>query len=216
MKQRFLFVCGMIAPVLFLFTIILGGALRPGYSHISDTISELFSPGSPNKLLLDTLHTMYALLLVLFGISVLQTVQRHGQSQRIGGIGASLFIAVGVISAFTATVFPQDAWGSPATFRGEMHKALHGVISLMGILYLVLLGIWFDREGGFSGFLTYSLITVGVVVLAAVFFMLSMGGPAMGLAERAAMLAGFQWTFVLSLKLIRTVSAPSAHERFSI
>ena len=171
----------MIAPVLFLFTIILGGALRPGYSHISDTISELFSPGSPNKLLLDTLHTMYALLLVLFGISVLQTVQRHGQSQRIGGIGASLFIAVGVISAFTATVFPQDAWGSPATFRGEMHKALHGVISLMGILYLVLLGIWFDREGGFSGFLTYSLITVGVVVLAAVFFMLSMGGPAMGL-----------------------------------
>jgi len=203
MKQRFLSVCGIIAPALFLFTIILGGALRPGYSHISDTISELFSPGSPNKLLLDTLHTTYAFLLILFGIGVLQTVRRRGQSQRIGVIGASLFIAVGVISALTATVFPQDAWGSPATFRGEMHKVLHGVISLLGILYLILLGIWFDREGGLRGFRTYSLITVGVVGLAAAFFMLSMGGPAMGLAERAAMLAGFQWTFVLSLELTR-------------
>lgn len=57
MKQRLLFMCGVIAPVLFVFMAIWGGALRPGYSQLSDTVSELMSPGSPNKLLLDTLYT---------------------------------------------------------------------------------------------------------------------------------------------------------------
>jgi hypothetical protein len=44
---RLLYLCGMIAPLLFTFTAILGASLRPGYSRMLDTISELFSPGSP-------------------------------------------------------------------------------------------------------------------------------------------------------------------------
>ena len=83
--------CGVIAPVLFVFMTILGGAIRPGYSHISDTVSELFSPGAPNKLLLDTFHTIYALLLALFGIGVLQRIRGSKQSTRIGIIGASMY-----------------------------------------------------------------------------------------------------------------------------
>jgi hypothetical protein len=68
MKLRYFFLCGMIAPVLFILTAILGGALRPGYSHIANTVSELFSPGSPNKPLLDAFHTIFAILLILFGV----------------------------------------------------------------------------------------------------------------------------------------------------
>ncbi len=95
MKQRSLSMCGVIAPVLFVFITILGGAIRPGYSHLSDTVSELFSPESPNKLLLDTLHTMYALLLALFGAGMLRFVRRSERSRLIGIIGAWMFIAVG-------------------------------------------------------------------------------------------------------------------------
>ena len=80
--------CGVIAPVLFVFMTILGGAIRPGYSHISDKVSELFSPGSPNKILLDTLHTIFALLLTLFGIGVLQFVRGSDKSKPIGIVGA--------------------------------------------------------------------------------------------------------------------------------
>jgi hypothetical protein len=75
--------CGVIAPVIFVFMTILGGAIRPGYSHISEPVSELLSPGAPNKLLLDTLHTVYALLLALFGIGMLQLVRGSGQSTPI-------------------------------------------------------------------------------------------------------------------------------------
>jgi hypothetical membrane protein len=199
MNQRFLSICGVIAPSLFVFMTILGGAIRPGYSHLSDTISELFSPGSPNKPLLDTLYTIYALLVILFGIGLLQFVRRNRQSTRMGIIGASLFIAMGLLSVTTATIFPQDAWGSPPTFPGEMHIILSGVIGLLTILSMLLIGIWFNRAEIFPGFGTYSFITIVVVVLSAGLFAANAGSPIMGLTERITILIGFQWMFILAL-----------------
>ena len=198
MNQRFLSLCGVIAPVLFVFMTILGAAIRPGYSHVSDTVSELFSPGSPNKPLLDTLHTTFALLLTLFGIGVLQFVRRSGQSTLTGIIGASLYLTAGVLSIATATIFPQDPWGSPPTFAGQMHINLTGMVGLLSMLSILLLGLWFTRTKLFPGFGIYSLITAGIVILTAVFFMAMVGSPIMGLAERIPILVGFAWTFILA------------------
>jgi hypothetical membrane protein len=202
MGRKFLPLCGLIAPLLFIFTTILGGSLRPGYSHLSNTVSELFSPGSPNRLLLTSLHTLFTLLLVLFGIGVLRFVRRYENSRRIGIIGASAFIAMGVLNLMTATIFPQDAWGSPPTFNGEMHKNLHGVIAILSILYILLLGIWFQQTGISRNFRTYSFATIVAVVLTAGWFAASFGSPVMGLSERVTSLVGFQWTFILAIIII--------------
>ena len=91
MTQRLLSLCGVMAPLPFAFTAIIGGAFRPGYSHVSDTVNELFSPGLPNKLLLDTLHTTYAVLLTLFGVGLLRFVWRSKQPTLVGTVEASLF-----------------------------------------------------------------------------------------------------------------------------
>jgi hypothetical membrane protein len=201
MKHRILFLCGVIAPVLFVLMAILGGAIRPGYSHISDTVSELFSPGAPNKHLLDPLHMIYALLMILFGFGVLQFVRESGRSTRGGIAGAVLFMAAGLVSVATATIFPQDAWGSPPTFRGQMHQNLSGIVGLLSMLSMVLIGIWFNRTKLFPGFQTYSFVTVGASLLSAAWFAANLGSPIMGLTERVTILAGFQWTFVLALWL---------------
>ncbi len=190
--------CGMIAPVLYVIMTILGGLLRPGYSHLSDTVSELFSPGAPNKQWLDVLHVIFAFLLVLFGIGILSLVRESQQYPVIGMAGASLFIMMGAVSVTTATVFPQDAWGSTATFAGRMHIALSGVISVLSILSFVLIAIWTTRAGLFPGFGTFSFIIVGFVVLSGGFFVASVGGPIMGLAERITIGLGFAWVFVLA------------------
>lgn len=198
MKLRFFFLCGMIAPVLFILTAILGGALRPGYSHISDTVSELFSPGSPNKPLLDTFHTIFALLLIAFGIGLLLFVRRSGQKTLLGSLGAALYIAMGGVSVLTAAIFSQDPWGSPPTFQGRMHINLTGVVGLLSIASILLIGIWFQRVRLFPGFGVYSYITVVLAVLSAAAFFVTMGSPIMGLTERIAALVGFTWTFVLA------------------
>jgi len=114
----------MLFPVVYIIMTILGGALRPGYNHISDTVSELLSPGAPNKSLLVIFQIAHALLSSLFGIGVYQFVRGSAHGALIGRIGAGMIIAVATLDT-----------------------------------------------------------------------------PIMGLTERLRVLAGFQWTFVLALKL---------------
>jgi len=203
MSRRIFYLFGLFAPFLLLITVILGGALRPGYSHISETVSELFSPGSPNRLLLTVLHTTFALFLTLFGVGLVRFVQNTGRFKTIG-ITASLdFILVGILNILTATVFPQDAWGSTPTFYGEMHIIISGVLSVLSILYMILFGIWFNRTRIATFFLTYSIATVIGVVLTAGWFMAGYGSPIMGISERITILSGFQWTVLLAVIVLK-------------
>jgi hypothetical protein len=203
MNSRFLALCGLIAPILFIFTTILGGAMRPGYSHMSNTVSELFSPGSPNRFLLSSLHTLFTVLLLFFGIGILKFIQRYSKSKRLGIIGVSAFIAMGVLNFLTATIFPQDAWGAPPTFFGEMHLILSGFISILSILYILLIGVWFHQTGISRNFRTYSFATVVAVVISAGWFITSYGRQIMGLSERLTILVGFKWTFILALLILK-------------
>jgi len=200
-NQELLYLCGMISPVLFISLTILGGALRPGYSHVSDTISELFSPGSPNKLLLDILHSTTAILTTIFGVGVLNFIRFSEDGSPVGIIGAGMIILMGLVNISTATLFPQDAWNSTPTFQGNMHKILAGVLALLSILSTLLLGIWFQRSDVFPHFGIYSFITVFVLVISGGFAVMKLGSPIMGLTERITIIAGLQWTFVVAFKM---------------
>ena len=197
-KQRLFSLCGLIAPVLFIFTAVLGGALRPGYSHLTDTVSELFSPGSPNKPLLDALHTSFALLLILFGIGILRYVQESKQGNWMGNLGAYLYILMGILSVGTAAFFPQDPWGSPPTFPGKMHILLSGILSIITILSMGLISAWFNQTGLWPRFWKYTWVIIGLTILSAGFYATNLGTPIMGLTERITILIGFLWTFILA------------------
>jgi len=205
MDQKLLCLCGVFSSAVFACTTVLGGALRAGYSHIRDTISELFSPGSPNKPLLDALHTASAILSTLFGIAVLLFVRGGGHGDITGITGAVLIIATGLVNVATATVFPQDAWGSPATFAGQMHKVLAGVLALLSMSSILLLGMWLKRAGILPGFGTYSFVTFAIVLLTGGLAAAKLGTPIMGLTERITIAAGMQWTIVLSIRLCLSV-----------
>ena len=198
MNIRYLALCGMIAPLLLASTIILGGILRPGYSHLADTISELFSPGSPNKPLLDVLHTIFAILLVMFGIGILRFVGGSRVSMRIGVIGAWLYIAMGLVSITTATIFPQDPWGSAPTTSGQLHIQLIGLVGLLSLISILLLGAWLYQSRLSPGLGIYSFITIALTIILTAVFVMNLGGPIMGLTERVLSLVGLLWTFILA------------------
>jgi hypothetical protein len=191
----------MLFPVVYIIMTLLGGALRPGYSHISDTVSELLSPGAPNKPLLMAFQIAHALLGILFGIGVLGFVRASEHPTLIGVIGAGMIIAAGVGTVAT-TIFPQDPFGAPPTFPGKVHITLvFGVLVPLTLLSTLLIGIWLKQAGVFPWFRTYSFITIGASILLAGLAGATLGTRVMGLTERLAVLAGFQWTFVLALKL---------------
>jgi hypothetical protein len=203
MIQKLLYLCGMLVPFIYVFMYILGGALRPGYSHISDSVSELLSPGAPNKALLDIFNLTFALLYTLFGIGVFRFVMGSGQSDLVGLIGAGMIIAVGLASIGSA-IFPQDASGTPATLPGILHLIFVFGGQIPGaILSTLLIGIWLNRTGIFPGFDIYSFISTGVIVLSGILAGPTMDTPIMGLVERISALAVHQWIFVFALNLFR-------------
>ncbi|MGD8604215.1 MAG: DUF998 domain-containing protein [Anaerolineales bacterium] len=202
-KPKDLAWCGVVAPLLFTFMTILGGALRPGYSHISDTVSELMSPGSPNRLLLSFIFSVYALLMVCFGAGLLRFVRSSAQPARSAVLGACLFILAGVINVTIATVFPQDPWGTPLTFPGLMHFILSGVIGLLQLIAVGLLGLWLRRTGLSPALGAYSMINAGALLLSIGLFLKMTDTLMIGLAERILVLVGLVWTFVMGWWMVK-------------
>lgn len=203
MNQNLFYLCGMIVPFLYIFMYIVGGALRPGYSQISDSVSELLSPGSPNKPLLDVINGTFALLYTIFGFSVFRFVMGSEHDALIGRIGAGMIIAVGIASIGSA-IFPQDATGTARTLPGTLHLIFVFGFQIPGaIMSTLLMGIWLNRAGIFPGFALYSYISVGVIVLSGVLAGPTMDTPIMGLVERISALAVHQWLFLLAWNLFR-------------
>jgi hypothetical membrane protein len=201
MNRKIFYMCGMLVPLAYIAMYVIGGALRPGYSQISDSVSELLSPGSPNKSLLYILNLIFALLYTLFGIGVLLFVRESEHNALIGRIGAGLIIAVGVASIGSG-IFPQDATGTPATFPGRLHLIFVFGVQIPGaILSTLLMGFWFKPADIFPGFATYSFISAGAIVLSGVLAGPTVGTPIMGLVERISAIAVHQWVFILALRL---------------
>ena len=197
-----LLACGLLIPPSYIFLYVLGGALRPGYSHVSNSVSELLSPGAPNRPGLIVIQVVYASLHVLFGLGLAGIVRGSAAGSLIGAVGAWTIVVVGIATIGTA-VFPQDAEGTPATKPGRIHKALvFGVLIPASVLSTLLLGLWSRQAAILSGFDGYSFVTVGgIVVMGAV------GGVAVktryaGLSERVAALVTHQWLFVLALRVL--------------
>ena len=203
MNQKLFYLCGMLVPFLYIFMYTVGGALRPGYSQISNSVSELLSPGSPNKTLLDVINVTFALLYTTFGIAVFRFVMGSEHDALIGRIGAGMIIAVGIASIGSA-IFPQDATGTARTLPGTLHLIFVFGFQIPGaILSILLMGFWLNRTGIFPGFALYSYISVGIIVLSGVLAGPTMGTPIMGLVERISALAVHQWLFLLAWNLFR-------------
>jgi hypothetical protein len=201
MNHKILYVCGLLVPFAYILLYILGGALRPGYSHLAHSVSELLSPGSPNKPLLDGINVTFALLYTLFGIGVLQFVMTSDHNTLLGRIGAGLIIAVGVASIGSA-IFPQDVTGTPATLAGKLHLIFVFGFQIPGaILSTLLIGVWSHKTGMLPGFSTYSYISTGLIVLSGIAAGPSLGTPILGLVERLSALVVHQWVFFLAWKL---------------
>jgi hypothetical protein len=204
MNQKYLYLCGLLIPVMYIFMYILGGALRPGYNHIADSVSELLAPGAPNKPVLFVVQITYALLHILFGIGVLKFI--HGTEHNVltGRIGAWAIIGVGVATIGTA-IFPQDAVGTQATTAGGIHKILvFGFLIPLSFLSTLVIGIWTQLADIFPGFAIYSYITVGLIIISGILGGSTVETPYAGLVERISAIIVHQWLFILAVKLLFT------------
>ncbi len=206
MKNKRLLLCGILAPIVYIIIVILGGILRPGYSHIAQAVSNLIATGAPNKPLLDLSFAFYNLLVITFGVGLVQYVHSDQQNQKkvTGTVGALCLVAEGIFGLLTL-FFPEDLGGMSAAISrtGMMHIVFAGLSSLTTMLTMLLMGFWFKNSLRWQKYGLYSFISVGVVFVSGGLAAASIatGGSFAGLAERITIRGFLQWLFVISLAL---------------
>lgn len=206
MIRKIFFICGVISPLVYILMTIIGGAMRPDYSHIYHAVSELLEAGAPNKLFMDILLTISYILSLLFSISVFLLVSESQNNRRRGMAGAYSLIAVSILGLLTALLFPMDPRHVELTFPGLMHLIIVGVLAILSILTPLLFAGWLKKQTKYIRYSSYSYYSAIIIVVAGCLSAVSVAteSPLMGLAERLSVIAYLQWTFFLALKMYKS------------
>ncbi len=201
MKRICLFT-GISAPLLYAFTVILGGILWSDYNHFSDAISELTATEAPYRLPLNILFSISLVLATLFAVTAFLFVGRFGN--RLLKAGMTILIAITVLS-FLWAFFPMDPRGEEITVRGMVHLILAGIVSPMTIISPILVGLGFRKIQVFRGYAVYSLISATLILVTGLMAVLSVQSNVayLGLFERLTIGSYQQWMGISALVFYR-------------
>lgn len=200
--KKMIYILGILTPLLYVFSVVLGGALWPGYSHVRQAISELTMASAPNLALMDTLFTVYGCMLLAFSLGFsLRWGKAGNRPLTISGIALIACSAAGLLMKF----FRQDPIGEPLTFTGTMHLILAGVTSL-GTIFAIFFAAAGFRKLDQAGDLRVFSLVMGAIVL--VSGGLTAAGttqlPAIfGILERTTIGSFMLWLLVVSIILLK-------------
>ncbi len=205
--QKVLLICGILSSLLYVGTDILGGMLWKGYSFISQPISELAAIGAPVRSLTTPLFTIYAVLLIAFGLGVWRSAGLNSALRVMGG----LWIGIGLIGLMW-TPFPMHLGETVSSPANTIHSIFAGVQVL-----LVMLAIGFGAVAYRNWFRFYSIGTILTLLVAgAVGFWLASTEDTtswFGVIERINVYGYLLWVAVLSIVLLRAKSNTSTGKR---
>jgi hypothetical membrane protein len=195
--KKWLILSGMLAPVVYVGTVILGGALRPAYSHIAEAVSELVAAGAPNKLLLSALFILYNALCTLLGLGLFLEVKYAAGRKKSGVVGAVVLMVIGALGLLMELFFPQDPGGPAVTFAGTMHIILAGLMALGTMVAIIGVGLWFRNVLQNRTHFRYSMATFAIILLSCgATPVLGLTNPVFGVLERITIGSFLLWLFV--------------------
>jgi hypothetical membrane protein len=111
-------ICGILGPIIYAIVIGVMGALYPGYSHISQSMSELGATGAPHAVIINTLSFP---LLGLFFFIFAFTVHRSIEKNKASLIGPCLVVLSGFSLVMTG-IFQCDPGCVDVSWRGRTHS----------------------------------------------------------------------------------------------
>jgi hypothetical protein len=191
----------MLAVVIYLLHILIGGYLWKTYSHLQQPISDLTATGAPNRFLLLLLTNIYGGLALIFAVSF--TFLERKEHHKLVFWGGISFIVLHIVS-ISYSFFPQDLPGAEPSFAGMMHLVVTILIVPFTILTPLLIGFGLKKEKAWKTLGNFSLIC-GVLIIffgGMSGFFFTKGLPYFGLVERINIGTLQIWTFVISYKLL--------------
>ena len=198
--DRFLSLCGIIAPPFIVSMIFIAAANTPGYSHINDTISKLSEQGAANPWIMIAGFISYGVLIMGFSYELYLHL-RHGLKAHIAWIA---FMIYG-ICMILAGIFRDIPGGidAPLNTEGIVHNA-----SIIVSCLSFLAGMWafagsVYRRPSWFGFTWFTVIASALALILSVIFAIQSYVPASGLIQRIFYFILVGWIEIVSIWLFR-------------
>ena len=203
-RTRWLLACGLIAPIVFVASFLVEGAIQPGYNPWTDYVSDL-SLGADGW--------MQVASFIVCGWLLLGFSAALGELAEIrkGPAWAPVVFSAMAVGLISAGAFEIDPTTARLTLHGELHYAASFIIA--GSLGLAALLAWrdFHHAGRRDATAAYGLATGLAVVTLFTASLLLPSVAAPGLLERLALVVGSAWVVVYAQRLRRTLSV-NRHE----
>lgn len=189
--------CGMAGPVTYTIVVLLLGSLQPGFSHLTELMSELGETGAPYAVVMNLAgFALTGILLMAFAAAFFLTF-----SGVRGTTGASLLLALVGILYLGEARFSCDAGCIPVTGPGLLHLEIGELLVISAVLAAFLIAYVQRSAGKAEGYWQYS-VTTGVLVLFLIPVMLSRP-DLQGLFQRLLVGIILLWWEVLAIWMYR-------------
>ena len=198
--RKALLVCGIASSLLYVVANdVIAATSYPGYSRISQPISQLSATFAPSRTVLVPLIVLYELLIIAFGIGAWQSAQ----GKRLLRVTGGLVIAGGILG-LAALAFPMTQLDLSSDME---HNILMGTVTPL----LMFITIGFGAAALGRWFRLYSILTIAMLLLGGALTGMQIAQMAageianwFGLTQRMLSGAWLSWVAVLAIVLLRT------------
>ena len=194
---RLLALCGALAPALFAIAFITAATLvTPGYSHVSQPLSELASPGTPHPWIMASGFAVYGLLCAPLGYGLFRGLGRDRLALIVFGL-VSIYSAAGVV----AGIFRVDGPGMPTTWVGRVHIAAAQSSAVIIVLMAIALARSCRLNPRWRDFPRVSLVLGAFAFLFGVPFVIEAWETLEGIWERGFFVFALIWIETVAVRL---------------
>lgn len=191
-------VCGILAPIVYVATVCVGGRMRKDYSHQSRAISELTERDAPNKGGLDAGFIIYNILSILGASGIYMGLSWMGGNWHAG----SALLVTATCVSILMSIFPMDPVSkesaTPSTTAGQIHIAAGVIYAVLVLIATGLLANAAITSQRFNSYGIFTAICLAVEVVGGLCAAITASKlhPYMGLTERVAIGVYLVWFFI--------------------
>jgi len=200
--NRFFQSAGILAPVVYVATVVIGGAMTPGYDHFAQPVSALFETGALHAAPISAAFVLYNVLLLIFGIGLLADRKLNAPMARLG---ASMILLNGLFGVLIELT-PMDAQGTPVTIPGIVHMVLAGFLVLTCMVAMGAMACDWHRRRKHTAFKTVTIALLSLMLASGALAAMAaaQNWPLMGLYQRLTIGSYLIWVAALAAKASAT------------
>ncbi|RLC91678.1 MAG: hypothetical protein DRI39_09875 [Chloroflexi bacterium] len=205
-----LLLCGVLAPLMLAFAVVVTAALTPGYSHVLHTASQLGTPDKPHPEIINGAFVLYGLMINAFAYGLYQALGRSRGARVIWSL-----VGISGAGILMAAFFHTDskALSEPTSVEGLVHAGF-AQLAYFSLVIAMCVFAWMVRhDSSWRGFAQFSVAMVVFSLVLSAIYRLDFVAPIEGAVQRALYGSLLLWAVAVAVRSLRLAANAAAEGR---